>query len=570
MITIDKVTYRNLQEQVQKNKSDIAAWTNIQFTLNNMGITVLGKVTTEADIPQGTYDYGNAYLVGTTEPYDIYIFTRDDADGSFVNMGPLAIVGPQGPAGPAGPAGEEGERGSKIFTGQVSPASLTTTDYIEGDVYIRLTSENSFNGDVYQYKNLTWTKVGNIKGPQGDQGIQGNSPYIENSYWYINGVNTNVKAEGVDGKNGKDGKDGIVFNILGELISATLLPDPSTKNEYDAYLVGNNTDGYVLYVVIDGAWKKIAFSTGTQVLDGGTPVTTYEVNKLKPKAMLFKSPTIVQNRDDWGGYAITGTGVYQSRDPNTSYNLDSTTIVLPLQASDDIAFNINNNKIEAKLTDAVNNKINNALTKPTSAPTSTQVVAMDTANSQTLIPIDDAPTADSANLVTSGAVYNAVKNLDIGRLQLINSINIGDTNSYNIKEFNSYVNDFQRWYSGLVIRVGFNGNIKEHNWSTTIPTEISPYDNFPINIVLTPLISTAFHYPQPGSTSVGGVEYTLMSTELILTINENNLSIKSNNNFILGARFRTGMSGLAYNVSEITSSNPLIVEIYGITNNNYR
>ena len=258
-----------------------------------MGITVLGKVATEADIPVGTYNYGDAYLVGLTEPYDIYIFTRDDANGSFVNMGPLAIVGPQGPAGPAGEQGVDGERGSKIFTGQISPASLTTTDYIEGDVYIRLTSENSFNGDVYQYKNLTWTKVGNIKGPQGDQGIQGNTPYIENSYWYINGVNTNVKAEGVDGKNGVDGKDGIVFNILGELTSPTLLPDPSTKNEYDAYLVGNNTDGYVLYVVIDGAWKKIAFNTGTQVSDGGTPVTTYEVNKLKPKSIQFKSPTQV-------------------------------------------------------------------------------------------------------------------------------------------------------------------------------------------------------------------------------------------------------------------------------------
>ena len=456
MITIDKVTYRNLQEQVQKNKSDIAAWTNIQFTLNNMGITVLGKVATEADIPVGTYNYGDAYLVGLTEPYDIYIFTRDDADGSFVNMGPLAIVGPQGPAGPAGPAGEEGERGSKIFTGQVSPASLTTTDYIENDVYIRLTSENSFNGDVYQYKNLTWTKVGNIKGPQGDQGIQGNTPYIENSYWYINGVNTNVKAEGVDGKNGTDGKDGIVFNILGELVSPTLLPDPSTKNEYDAYLVGNNTDGYVLYVVIDGAWKKIAFSTGTQVSDGGTPVTTYEVNKLKPKSIQFKSPTQVVNDNDLGGYAITGTGVYQSQDPNTSYNLDSTTIVLPLQNSDDIAFNINNNKIEAKLTDAVNNKINNALTKPTSSGFFTEVVAIDTANSQTLIPIDDTPTANSANLVTSGGVYSAVDNLKIsinnkGKIVKFSSLLITSTNSLTIIPDYSNIKDK---LSSIIIRIG--------------------------------------------------------------------------------------------------------------------
>ena len=466
MITIDKVTYRNLQEQVQKNKSDIAAWTNIQFTLNNMGITVLGRVDTEADIPAGTYDYGNAYLVGPTEPYNIYIFTRDDADGSFVNMGPLSIVGPQGPAG------QEGERGSKIFTGQVSPASLTTTDYIENDVYIRLTSENSFNGDVYQYKNLTWTKVGNIKGPQGDQGIQGNSPYIENSYWYINGVNTNVKAEGVDGKDGKDGKDGIVFNILGELVSPTLLPDPSTKNEYDAYLVGNNTDGYVLYVVIDGAWKKIAFSTGTQVLDGGTPVTTYEVNKLKPKSIQFKSPTQVVNDNNLGGYAITGTGTYQSQDTDTSYNLDSTTIVLPLQASDDIAFNINNNKIEAKLTDAVNNKLNNSLQKPTSAPTSTQVVAMDTANSQTLIPIDDAPTSNSANLVTSGGVYTALSGLNTDKLVRFYAENYNGSSTTVIPNYATIKNSL----SALLIRVSRNKTKSDpstagNEWNAIIPIQ---------------------------------------------------------------------------------------------------
>ena len=555
MITIDKVTYRNLQEQVQKNKSDIAAWTNIQFTLNNMGITVLGRVATEADIPVGTYNYGDAYLVGATEPYDIYIFTRDDADGSFVNMGPLAIVGPQGPAGPAGEQGVDGERGSKIFTGQISPASLTTTDYIEGDVYIRLTSENSFNGDVYQYKNLTWTKVGNIKGPQGDQGIQGNSPYIENSYWYINGVNTNVKAEGVDGKNGTDGKDGIVFNILGELTSPTLLPDPSTKNEYDAYLVGNNTDGYVLYVVIDGAWKKIAFSTGTQVYDGETSVTTYDVTKLKPKAMLFKSPTIVQNRDDWGGYAITGTGVYQSRDPNTSYNLDSTTIVLPLQNSDDIAFNINNNKIEAKLTDTINNKINNALTKPASAPTSTQVVAMDTANSQTLIPIDDTPIVDSANLVTSGGVYRAIlsnSKPNAGKMVKFSSLLITSTNSLTIVP--NYSN-IKNQLSSIIIRVGVPW-VCSSNWSTIIPIETVDSQLNDAAADISPVIGKAFN-------DTSNAEYWgITGFNLRLKLNGNDLQIYPTTGKIFNAYFKSSSNSASR--YDWSNSNCAEIHVFGL------
>ena len=33
-----------------------------------------------------------------------------------------------------------------------------------------------------------------------------NAPYIQDGYWYVNGTNTGVKAEGVDGKDGEDGK----------------------------------------------------------------------------------------------------------------------------------------------------------------------------------------------------------------------------------------------------------------------------------------------------------------------------------------------------------------------------
>ena len=35
-----------------------------------------------------------------------------------------------------------------------------------------------------------------------------NVPYIQDGYWYIDGVNTGVRAEGVDGTNGRDGLDG--------------------------------------------------------------------------------------------------------------------------------------------------------------------------------------------------------------------------------------------------------------------------------------------------------------------------------------------------------------------------
>lgn len=45
------------------------------------------------------------------------------------------------------------------------------------------------------------------------------APYVKDGYWYIDGVNTNVKAEGVDGADGlngidgKDGKDVTVYEV---------------------------------------------------------------------------------------------------------------------------------------------------------------------------------------------------------------------------------------------------------------------------------------------------------------------------------------------------------------------
>lgn len=45
-------------------------------------------------------------------------------------------------------------------------------------------------------------------GKDGSDGADGKTPYIQDGYWYIDGTNTNVRAEGVDGKNGTDGTNG--------------------------------------------------------------------------------------------------------------------------------------------------------------------------------------------------------------------------------------------------------------------------------------------------------------------------------------------------------------------------
>ena len=217
MITIDKVTYRNLQEQVQKNKEDIATWQNVEFTLNNFGIKVLGKVDSESDIPTGTYEFGDAYLVGLTEPYDLYIYTRIEAstnNGIFVNVGPLNVVGQQGPQGPAGQNGVDGYA-PVVRYGNGMPIVEAT----DKNGYLYIDQQTS---KLYTYNN-GWNYVIDMKGQKGEQGIQG-----------------------------PQGATGTSLSIVAKLSSPSLLPTNFASGQIpknSAYLVDVNGVNH-LYIIM--------------------------------------------------------------------------------------------------------------------------------------------------------------------------------------------------------------------------------------------------------------------------------------------------------------------------------
>lgn len=115
-----------------------------EYQWNLLGVKVIGVAPTAADIPEGTYEYGDAYEVGTEPPYDLYIYTRPDGvvhtEGYWFNTGKFPMPGPQGPKGD----------GVETFTN----ISLTH-DIYSGDVY------GSNNGQLYngtstiQYKDST-------------------------------------------------------------------------------------------------------------------------------------------------------------------------------------------------------------------------------------------------------------------------------------------------------------------------------------------------------------------------------------------------------------------------------
>ena len=262
MITYNGIEYRNLEEQVQKNKEDIAAHYNIDRVLADFGIRIIGQVSTPAGLPDpSTFEgnYGDAYAVGEQEPYVFYIWTRADVNAGYpndywFNIGQLAIVGPQGPQGPIGPQGLTGASTRWYYTTDPSNA----TGKAEGDML--LTS----NGNVYRWAQNQWNLTINIRGPQGATGPMG-----------LQG------AQGLQGPQGPQGEKGDVggfINIYGIIPNTDQLPTPqSLQNLTVAYLVGEAAP-YTLYVQI-GDSSATALWTDVGPFNAATLVTVNGVGQ---------------------------------------------------------------------------------------------------------------------------------------------------------------------------------------------------------------------------------------------------------------------------------------------------
>lgn len=89
------------------------------------GFVVLGYYTTiiELETAVTAPNAGDAYGIGTEEPYDIYVW--DGTNSVWVNNGPLqGAKGDKGDTGPQGPQGPQGEKGDKGDTGPQGPQGI--------------------------------------------------------------------------------------------------------------------------------------------------------------------------------------------------------------------------------------------------------------------------------------------------------------------------------------------------------------------------------------------------------------------------------------------------------------
>ena len=128
------------------------------------GLTISGYYATAQALAAAVTNptAGDAYGVGTAEPYDIYIY--DGVPSAWVNNGPLQ--GAKGEKGDKGDTGAQGEPGKDGRPGAAGAPGATGT---------------TFTPSVSADGTLSWTNDGgktnpasvNIKGPQGEQGPQG-------------------------------------------------------------------------------------------------------------------------------------------------------------------------------------------------------------------------------------------------------------------------------------------------------------------------------------------------------------------------------------------------------------
>ena len=273
MVTINNKEYRNLTEQVLANiesinkvNAKVDAHYNEDRVLADYGIRVVGKADTVNDLPPvndypGTF--GDAYIVGLNPPYDFYIYTRPfegETENQWLDIGLLAIEGPQGETGEQGPKGETGAPGqsTRWFSGQGSPYISAST----GDQYL-----DTLSGDVYQYDN-NWVKTGNIKGTPGVQGPRGLQGFTGDP--------------GPVGPTGPRGEAGYSVVIRGVLTSESQLPRDTLVIDRDSAYVVEDETGRWLYFLVDGAlepeWDKVAFASGSIVIADNEILNTFDAD----------------------------------------------------------------------------------------------------------------------------------------------------------------------------------------------------------------------------------------------------------------------------------------------------
>lgn len=294
MLKFGNQEFRNLEEQVKKNKDDIQDFKDGNQTIAEFGITVVGIVSSAADLPATADNYGDAYLVGDTAPYDMRVWTRDVANNTakWVDLGQFPLAGPKGDRGP---------EGSKIYFGNIQNAIATRA----GDYFVDMTTGYWYVSYSNPGVGYSWSFIGSLKGEKGDRGLQG--PQGPKG---AVGPQGNIGPIGPAGPAGPKGDVGPAFNVQGTLASSSNLPTPTAEMQDKgyAYIIPDNEGNKHIWVIQGpegGPFSWIDVGTAGVGIQGPAGADGIGLNTLTDTDLTYGDVTVDYNTTD--GMTITGT-----------------------------------------------------------------------------------------------------------------------------------------------------------------------------------------------------------------------------------------------------------------------
>lgn len=233
MLKFGNKEFRSLEEQVQFLTEALRTGKLI----DELGIKVLGvypNLQTALTAVPGPYYYGDAFEVGTTKPYQLYIYTRKDGSeqiGEWIDFGPFPAPGPKGDKGDKGDAGTPGRDGERGPIGNPGPQGIQG---LKGDTGatgpIGPKGPKGDKGDVGPSMNIqaTLASVDQLPTPTMELKNIGAAYLIPHTtgsethkhIWVIQGTTeanlqwTDLGISGEQGPAGAPGQDGLGWNTL--------------------------------------------------------------------------------------------------------------------------------------------------------------------------------------------------------------------------------------------------------------------------------------------------------------------------------------------------------------------
>lgn len=288
-------------------------------TIAEFGITVLGILPDISYLPASGESYGDAYLIGTNTPYDMRVWTRNEADStaSWVDLGAFPL---------AGPKGDRGEIGSTITASNGNPSSVPTR---AGDYYINNATGYWFIS-VATDTGFGWSSpLFTLKGEKGDRGEQGRIGPIGPQ-----GPKGPAGPQGPVGPQGPKGDAGVAYHLIGLYDKESDLPAPTEEMwaRGDAAAI-KATPANLLYMIVKQDTQYLWTNMGPIGGSGpkGDPGDGFGTLNT------ITTQSLTQIAYDVNNGMSVGAQMQATLDDNTTYEFGASYKV-PIKAGDGIVF----------------------------------------------------------------------------------------------------------------------------------------------------------------------------------------------------------------------------------------